>query len=240
MIVLNYHRLCVGATTDAWSLTGPQFDAHTEVFRSRLIAPLVFLARSHEPAFARTNDVLLTFDDGCDSDYTYAFPRFAGTAGPGFVSFIVTDFVGRPGHLDWNMIQEMDRHGVVIGSHGVGHTDLTRLSRDDLNEEVRRSKAILEERLGHGVTPFAFPYGQFSRRAWQAALGAGYTHLFTIQLGYHNGFEPFLFSRLCMTNSMDVPYLRQHLENPCRNRGVAWRITNSLGLYRPAMLLRYR
>jgi peptidoglycan/xylan/chitin deacetylase (PgdA/CDA1 family) len=240
MIVLNYHRLCAGATTDAWSLPCKQFDAHADVFRPQLISPDTFLARCDEPSFARTNEILLTFDDGCDSDYTYAFPRFAGTAGPGFMSFIVTNFVGRPGHLDWAMIEEMDRHGVMIGSHGVRHTDLTRLSPDGLDEEVERSKAILEERLGHGVTQFAFPYGEFSRRVWQAALRAGYTHLFTIQLGHHNGFEPFLFSRLCMTNSMDVPYLRQHLEDPCRNRGLAWRITNSLGLYRPAMLLRHR
>ena len=240
MIVLNYHRLCTGAPDDSWSLSCEQFDVHTSVFQPELISPETFLARCHEPAFARTRQVLLTFDDACESDYSYAFPRLAGTAGPGFMSFIVTDFVGQPGRLDWAMIEEMHRHGVVIGSHGLQHRDLTRLSPDALDQEIQRSKAILEERLSHSVTQFAFPYGLFNRRVWEAALRAGYTHLFTIQLGHHAGFEPFLFSRLCMTNSMDVGHLRRHLQDPCRDRGLAWRISSSLGLYRPAMRLRYR
>jgi peptidoglycan/xylan/chitin deacetylase (PgdA/CDA1 family) len=240
MIVLNYHRLCAGSPTDSWSLSCGQFDAHTEVFRPELISPETFLARCHEPAFAQTSHVLLTFDDGCESDYTYVFPRFAGTAGPGFMSFIVTDFVGQPGHLDWQMIEEMDRHGVVIGSHGVHHTNLTRLAPDQLDQEIHVSKSILEDHLGRRVTHFAFPYGRFNRRVWEAALRAGYTHLFTIQLGHHNGFEPFLLSRLCVTNSMDTHYLRRHLHDPCGERGLAWRISSSLGLYRPAMQLRYR
>ena len=70
MIVLNYHRLCAGSPTDAWTLSTEQFDAHTEVFRPELVSPEIFLARCDEPASAQTSDVLLTFDDGCESDYS--------------------------------------------------------------------------------------------------------------------------------------------------------------------------
>jgi peptidoglycan/xylan/chitin deacetylase (PgdA/CDA1 family) len=240
MIVLNYHRLCAEEPTDPWTLSHAQLEAHADLFRPALISPGTFLERCQNTDFARTSEVLLTFDDGCESDYTEAFPRFTGESGPGFMSFIITDIVGRPGHLSWAMIEEMGRHGVVFGSHSASHADLTHLARGALREEVTRSKRTLEDRLGHAVTQLAFPYGAFNRRVWTAALEAGYTHLFTTQLGYHNGFEPFLFSRLCMTNAMDAHYVREHLEDPCRNRGLAWRISSSLGLYRPLMQLRYR
>ena len=240
MIVLNYHRLTAGEPTDPWTLSHTQLATHVEVFRPGLISPQTFLERSRDPSFARTSDVLLTFDDGCESDYVDAFPRFTDDGGPGFMSFIITEMVGRSGHLDWAMIEEMHRHGIVFGSHSASHPDLTRLSDDSLRDEVTRSKALLEDRLGGEVTLLAFPYGAFNRRVWNAALDAGYTHMFTTQLGYHNGFEPFLFSRLCMTNAMDAGYLGDHLANPCRNRGLAWRISSSLGQYRPVMQLRYR
>jgi peptidoglycan/xylan/chitin deacetylase (PgdA/CDA1 family) len=240
MIVLNYHRLCAEEPADLWTLSHTQLESHAEAFGPTLVSPDAFLERCRVAALASTGDVLLTFDDGCESDYTVAFPRFAGENGPGFMSFVITDIVGRSGHLDWTMIEEMDRHGVAFGSHSASHADLTRLSPGPLREELGRSKEALEDRLGHPVSLLAFPYGAFNRHVWSAALEAGYTHLFTTQLGYHNGFESFLFSRLCVTNAMDASYLREHLEDPSRNRGLGWRISSSLGLYRPMMRLRYR
>ncbi len=240
MIILNYHGLTNGPSGDPWHLTQTQFYDHVQLFEDRLISPATFLARCSDPAYARSGDVLLTFDDGCRSDYTHAFPRHAGEAGPGFITFIVTDLIGRPDRVDWRMLEEMAKNGVTIGSHGRSHADLTTLSSVDLDREVNWSKLILEDRLGHSVSHFAFPYGRFNRSVWNAALQAGYTHLFTTQLGYHNGFEPFLYSRLCIISVMDKDYLASHLANPCHSRGLAWRLSSSMGLYRFLMRRRYR
>lgn len=240
MIVLNYHQITAGTPRDAWCLTEEQFRAHADVFKPGLIAPHTFFANCQKPESRNSQDVLLTFDDGCLSDYSVVFPRFAGKRGPGFVSFLVTDFVGKPDHLTWKMAEEMARGGVTIGSHGVSHADMTSLSPAELVAEMTGSRQMLEDRLGKEIRHFAFPYGRFNRAAWEAALAAGYTHLFTIQLGHHNGFESFLYSRLCVTNSMSAKYLAGHIANPCQDRGMAWRIATGLGLYRPLMQWRYR
>jgi peptidoglycan/xylan/chitin deacetylase (PgdA/CDA1 family) len=142
--------------------------------------------------------------------------------------------------MNWAMIEELGRGGVAIGSHGMTHVDLTIVSDVELDRELTVSRSMLEDRLGQQVTHFAFPYGRFSRRVWDAALKAGYTHLFTIQLGYHPGFEPFIYSRLCLTNNMDTEYMRQHLLDPDAVRGFAWRISTKLGLYSQLMRWRYR
>ncbi|OSI35410.1 polysaccharide deacetylase family protein [Bradyrhizobium canariense] len=241
MIVLNYHELVRGSPSNAWCLTHETFDAHLALCGDRLVSPHIFLESCDDLKAWRTDAVLLTFDDGFLSDYTQVYARYTTTGRiPGFMSFIPVDFVGSPGRMSWEMIEELGRAGVAIGSHGMAHVDLTKVSDVELDRELTVSKSMLEDRLGQKVSLFAFPYGRFSRRVWEAALKVGYTHLFTIQLGYHRGFESFLYSRLCLTNNMDTKYMRQHLLDPEAMRGLAWGISTRLGLYRQLMRFRYR
>ncbi|WP_022722502.1 polysaccharide deacetylase family protein [Rhodopseudomonas sp. B29] len=239
MIVLNYHELAEASPSNAWCLTHQAFEAHLELFEDKLIAPKTFLERCSDSD--ADDAVLLTFDDAFVSDYTRVYAHFMKTARiPSFISFVPVGLVGESGRLTWDMIEELDKAGASIGSHGLDHVDLTTCSDRELERELTRSKAILEDRLGRQVPLFAFPYGRFSRRVWEAALRAGYTHLFTIQLGGHRGFEPFLYSRLCVTNAMTEDYMRQHLVDPNSKRGLAWKASAKLGLYRSMMRARYR
>jgi peptidoglycan/xylan/chitin deacetylase (PgdA/CDA1 family) len=241
VIVLNYHELAAASPPTAWCLTHEMFDAHLALCRDRLVSPSVFLEHCHDPKASRASAVLLTLDDGFLTDYTHVYARYVATDRvPGFVSFIPVNFVGQPGRMSWEMIAELGRNDIAIGSHGMAHVDLTTVSNAELDSELVVSKSILEDRLGRPVTLFAFPYGRFSRRVWEAALEAGYTHLFTIQLGHHQGFEPFLFSRICLTNNMDTEYMRQHLLDPDARRSFVWRVSTRLGLYSQLMRWQYR
>jgi peptidoglycan/xylan/chitin deacetylase (PgdA/CDA1 family) len=241
MIVLNYHELVEASPSNAWCMTHDAFDAHLVLCGDQLISPRNFIDNCSHRMADRSTGILLTFDDGFLSDYTHVYNRYVTTGRiPGFMSFIPVDFVGAAGRMNWAMIEEISRGGSVIGSHGMAHADLTTVSDLELDRELKMSKSMLEDRLGKEVPFFAFPYGRFSRRVWDAALKAGYTHLFTIQLGYHRGFEPFLYSRLCLTSSMDAEYIRQHLLDPDVKRGRAWKISTKLGLYKTLMRWRYR
>ncbi|AMA56733.1 polysaccharide deacetylase family protein [Bradyrhizobium sp. CCGE-LA001] len=241
MIVMNYHELVKASPSNAWCLTCDTFDTHFAIYEDRLISPQRFLERCTDQRASSAGTVLLTFDDGFLSDYTHVYARYMTTGRiPGFMSFIPVDFIGSPGRMSWEMIEELGRGGVAIGSHGMSHVDLTTVPDAKLDWELRVSKLMLEDRLGQEVTLFAFPYGRFSQRVWGAALKAGYTHLFTIQLGHHRGFEPFLYSRLCLTNNMDAEYMRMHLLDPDAMRGIAWRVSTKLRLYRQLMRWRYR
>jgi len=227
--------------SNAWCLTHDAFDAHLAHCAGKLISPQSFLQHCSLSVSDHTDAVLLTFDDGYLSDYTHVYANYVRTGRiPGFMSFIPVDFVGSSGHMSWSMIEELARDGIAIGSHGMSHVDLTTLSDIELGRELTLSKSMLEDRLGQPITLFAFPYGRFSRRVWEAALKAEYTHLFTIQLGHHRGFERFLYSRLCLTNKMDAEYIYRHLLDPNASRGLPWRVSTKLGLYRPMMRLRYR
>ena len=76
--------------------------------------------------------------------------------------------------LSWTQLQDAVRAGVEIGSHAVSHRSLDALPETDLRDEVTRSKAILEDRLGVAVDSFAYPYGHHSGLVRRAVANAGY------------------------------------------------------------------
>ena len=64
--------------------------------------------------------------------------------------------------------------GVEVGSHGVTHAHLTRLSDEELRRELVESKEQIEDELGRACPDFAYPYGEHDERVRAAVRAAGY------------------------------------------------------------------
>jgi peptidoglycan/xylan/chitin deacetylase (PgdA/CDA1 family) len=65
--------------------------------------------------------------------------------------------------LAWHEIREMHDWGIDFGAHTLTHPDLTSLSLDRVEAEIRGSKEIVEDALGGQVECFAYPYGRHDR-----------------------------------------------------------------------------
>ncbi len=62
--------------------------------------------------------------------------------------------------LSWEEVVELDRHPLItIGAHTRNHLMLRALSMQCAEREIADAKRILEERLGHPVQHFAYPFG---------------------------------------------------------------------------------
>jgi len=83
-------------------------------------------------------------------------------------------FQDRRFFLDWDQVRAMVAAGFEIGSHGCSHRILTRLPAEAANEELVRSKAEIEHRVGREVEHFAFPNEASSGALVTAAAAAGY------------------------------------------------------------------
>ena len=81
--------------------------------------------------------------------------------------------------MTWEMLVEMRNAGMTIGSHSKTHAFLTNEGPGRLEEEVRDSRSVLQQRLGIDVDCFAYPGGCFNTRIVDAVHAAGYRLAFT-------------------------------------------------------------
>lgn len=84
-------------------------------------------------------------------------------------------------HLDGPSIKRLADLGVEFGSHGHSHQALTKLSDEQLGDELVRSRKILEDITGRQVRLLSYPFGRCDKRVMTAARSAGYEHAFTMK-----------------------------------------------------------
>jgi len=151
--------------------------------------------------------VVLTFDDGYENFYEYAWPVLDRCGFPAMV-YLLSGFLGRPS--DWfardgretpalmnrDRILQLRELGVDFGSHGVSHVRLAEVDAQTVQREVTESKAQLEELLGGEVRHFCYPYGSHDRTAVDAVRAAGYTSAVTcLRAAATPAFDPLLLPR---------------------------------------------
>jgi peptidoglycan/xylan/chitin deacetylase (PgdA/CDA1 family) len=191
--VLTYHKLSRLADNPP-SVPPSLFAAQMELLRARFhpiaIEDLLAARRGERPLPERA--VLVTFDDGYRDALLEAGPILRRLGIPA-VMFLATDFLGgvRPlphdaaraaagiksPTLTWREAAQLGEYGFAIGSHGASHRRLTSLDPEALRDEVVRSKAVLEQRLGVAVRCFAYAKGSrdsFDDAVVEAVRAAGY------------------------------------------------------------------
>jgi peptidoglycan/xylan/chitin deacetylase (PgdA/CDA1 family) len=62
--------------------------------------------------------------------------------------------------LTWEQIREMTKTTISVGAHTYTHPVLSTLSPAEAEQEILRSKQMLEEQLQQEVRLFAYPYGE--------------------------------------------------------------------------------
>ena len=120
--------------------------------------------------------ISITFDDGYESVYQNAFPTLV-KFGFSATIFLVSGYIGQinnwPGQpasispltlANWDQIREMDKYNVDFGSHTITHPRLDQIHTDDARVEICNSKTMVEQKLGHAIDLFAFPYGKYNRQ----------------------------------------------------------------------------
>jgi len=139
-------------------------------------------------------ELVVTFDDGFRNQLQ-AVPRLA-EHGISACFFLITQLVSaspdraaricrerlhlpRPVEpMGWDDAGELLELGHEIGSHTRSHPNVGDLEPTVVEEELRSSKAELEQRLERPVAHFSVPYGdrsRFSAGVSQAARAAGYS-----------------------------------------------------------------
>jgi peptidoglycan/xylan/chitin deacetylase (PgdA/CDA1 family) len=119
--------------------------------------------------------------------------------------------------LDWSELADLARRGFTIGSHGWTHCRLSDSLAVNLDQEIVRSRASIEDRLGLPCPLLAYPYGAVDERS-RAYASRYYAAAFGTRLAYAK-----LREDLHQLSRVDAYYLRS---STALNRLVAgrWRV----------------
>ncbi|HWN57598.1 MAG TPA: polysaccharide deacetylase family protein [Methylomirabilota bacterium] len=131
-----------------------------------------------ERPFSVDKPLLITFDDGHESDLTIAAPQLARRDLQA-IFFVIWSYLGQPGYLTRDQVVELRRQGFEIGSHGLNHTRLTQVSPAEASNEVLESKRRLEDLLQEPIAGLALPFGHYNDAVLHAAWAAGYRRVMT-------------------------------------------------------------
>lgn len=170
--ILMYHSI----SDDRESGVHPYFRVNTApgVFARQMallqetgwsVVPLAeLLAPDARPADPGARRVAITFDDGYEDFLSAAFPVLQRHRYPSSV-FLPTDYIGDEpidfkGRrcLTWTQVRELAGAGVEFGSHTASHPQLHGLAPEAREDEISRSKAVIEQRLGRRADGFCYPY----------------------------------------------------------------------------------
>jgi peptidoglycan/xylan/chitin deacetylase (PgdA/CDA1 family) len=140
-------------------------------------------ARLATNAFIPDKTFVISFDDGHDDGYVYAFPILQKY---GFVAsyYLITGRTGTPTNLTWDQAATLSKAGMEIATHTTNHDDVTSLQGADLVAQIGDSKAAIETNLASRgvnvtVTTFCYPYGDYSVEAENYLQVNGFTAALT-------------------------------------------------------------
>jgi peptidoglycan/xylan/chitin deacetylase (PgdA/CDA1 family) len=122
--------------------------------------------------------LLITFDDGHESDLIVAAPELA-RRNLHAIFFVVWSYLGHPGYLSRDQVQTLRADGFEIGSHGLTHTRLTQVSPAEASNELLESKRRLEDLLQEPIAALALPGGRYNDTVLEAAFAVGYRRVMT-------------------------------------------------------------
>ena len=189
--------------------------------------------------------VVLTFDDGSVSHFEVVVPlllryRFSGTF------FIPAGWVGRPGYMTWDQLRKLVFLGMEIGSHGMTHRPLTGLSREVVREELVRSKALLEERLGIPIRALAAPGGFWDARVAEEVQRAGYEAAWVSTIGTNGAkTHPLVLRRVVVRQPFSIERIVSMVEGwqpafwwAANQQALIQMLKRVLGVYRYEQLKR--
>jgi peptidoglycan/xylan/chitin deacetylase (PgdA/CDA1 family) len=157
--------------------------------------------------------VVVSFDDGLQTQFTQAFPLLRDLDWPGVLNLKAESL--RQGELTEAMVGRMVAAGWEVSSHTITHPKLTTLGARELGREVAGSRRILAESLDVAVDFFCYPYGKLDPRVVEAVRRAGYLGATTTRRGLASETtDPFRLPRLRVDRSVGIADFAAKIHSP--------------------------
>jgi peptidoglycan/xylan/chitin deacetylase (PgdA/CDA1 family) len=230
--ILLYHRLISRKSVEAGETPDnePVYAAYDDVFADQMrhlaenghttlsLDEFRAIRRGEKPLPPKS--LVITFDDGYESNYTMAWPamREHGIKATIFVAPRPDEYTrglvrGFDGFLSAEQMKELDAGGVAIESHTLTHCVLAELGDDEARHELVESNRVLESMIGRPIRHLAIPRSGYSRRIRNIVREVGYATVCCNNKGSSNGWSNLqALPRIVIERDMSVREFARALE----------------------------
>ncbi|WNR46091.1 polysaccharide deacetylase family protein [Paenibacillus roseipurpureus] len=207
--VITYHH--IDSHESSVTITPERFDSHLQLLKKNgfhVISIEDFIDFLQQKKSVPPNAVVITFDDGYESFYKYAYPllKKEGMTATMFliVSYIEDGTVRQPPILTWSEIEDMHKEGFSFYSHTYNSHDSIFVSGKEISKLVtktvnptthipetdteykarikndfKKADDILNAKLGNSINLLCLPHGQYNQDVIDQAKQIGIPFIFT-------------------------------------------------------------
>ncbi len=220
--ILCYHRF--GGATSKMSISADKFAAQLDWlarndYRVIRLSRLVGFLQGREALPQRS--VVITIDDGYESTYRHALPALRKHNFPATL-FAYSDFIGAGAALSWQQMQELANSGLIdIQAHSKSHRNLIERGageddaryRQNIENEVKTPRDVLEKRLSVQVQQYAYPFGDANDIVLDALTRNHYQLAATVNPGGNPFFaQPLMLRRTMIFGDYDLDTFKAKLQ----------------------------
>ena len=141
--------------------------------------------------------LVLTFDNGYQSQFTQALPVLRGLGWVADENIQISGLPPSQGGLTRAEVRGLIGAGWELDTQGYSHADLIALSPQQLHYEVVVARGVLQRRYGVPVNWFCYPSGHYDATVVSAVKEAGYKGSTTVVPGWaHRRDDSYTLARL--------------------------------------------
>lgn len=207
LLCLMFHSIDKNMLTHRYSISEPVFDEFLAVIKKKNY-------QSIDTKDLNGNldkmAIHLSFDDGASSDLEMASVvllkhKLKATF------FVTTSYIGTPGYMNWEQVQELKQRGFDIQSHSHGHKLLATLSKNEIEADLKLAKDTIEKKLGSPVEALSLPGGSLNKEVLAAAFNTGHKYIFTSIPKINSSIQENVFHRILVKHNTTLGDLEQIL-----------------------------
>ena len=128
--------------------------------------------------------IILSFDNGYESQYTQALPVLRREGWVGEENIQLTGLPPSQGGIGQREIGQLVKAGWELDTQGFSHADLITLDASQLHYQVAVSREVIQHRFHVPVNWFCYPSGHYDATVVAAVRAAGYTGSTTVVPGW--------------------------------------------------------
>jgi len=168
----------------------------------------------HGTPLGNGKPIVLSFDNGYQSQYTQALPVLKRLGWVGEENIQLSGLPPSQGGLLQRQIRGLVQAGWELDTQGYDHADLITLDPQQLAFQVATTRRTIQQRFHVPVNWFCYPSGHYDPTVVEAVKAAGYTGSTTVVPGWaHHDDDPYRLHRLRVLGGTSPQALLTQIED---------------------------